>query len=158
MAQPAVSRVRLPAIYGAPGDSPLLDWPSVEKRIAQALHYWVSTADANGAPIARPVDGNWVRGALYFGGDSATRWRRNLAVNPRASVTLEEAESPVILEGGVDTVMPDEDLAAVLAESGKAKYGWGSVEWYRQQACVFRPRQVMTWSGVFEHATRFTFA
>ena len=157
MGEPVASRVRLPAVYGAPDDSPLLDWPSVVKRIAEALHYWVSTADADGIPIARPVDGNWVRGALYFGGDPTTRWRRNLAVNPQASLTLEEAESPVILEGSVETTRPDEDLATALAESSKAKYGWGSVEWYRQECCVLRPRQVMTWSGVFEHATRFTF-
>lgn len=157
MDSPIISRVRLPAVYGAPQDSPLLDWPSVEQRLTEAPRYWISTADAPGAPISRPVDGNWMRGALYFGGDPKTRWRRNLATNPQACVTLESGESPIILEGSVETVLPDEELAGLLAQSAQAKYGWGSVEWFRQETCVFRPRKAMTWSGVFEHATRFTF-
>lgn len=157
MEEPVVSRVHLPAIYGAPQDSSLLGWPSVVQRLTEALHYWVSTADPTGAPISRPVDGNWIEGALYFGGDPKSRWRRNLAVNRKVSVTLENAENPVIVEGAVEIVMPDEELAGLLAESAQAKYGWGSVEWFQQETCVLRPSQVMTWSGVFEHATKFTF-
>ena len=157
MDKPVVSRVHLPAIYGAPQDSPLLDWPSVVRRLADALHYWVSTADPVGAPISRPVDGNWLQDALYFGGDPKSRWRRNLAVNPKAAVTLENAESPIILEGRVETVMPNPELAGRLAESAQAKYGWGSVEWFQQETCIFRPSQALTWSGVFEHATKFSF-
>ena len=157
MDEPVVSRVHLPAIYGAPRDSPLLDWPSVVQRLADALHYWVSTADPSGAPISRPVDGNWLKDALYFGGDPKSRWRRNLAVNPKAAVTLENAESPIILEGRVETVMPNQELAGRLAERSQAKYGWGSVEWFRQETCMFRPSQALTWSGVFEHATKFSF-
>ena len=157
MDKPVVSRVHLPAIYGAPQDSPLLDWPSVVRRLTDALHYWVSTADPVGAPISRPVDGNWLQDALYFGGDPKSRWRRNLAVNPKAAVTLENAESPIILEGRVETVMPNPELAGRLAESAQAKYGWGSVEWFQQETCIFRPSQALTWSGVFEHATKFSF-
>lgn len=157
MDEPVVSRVHLPTAYGAPQDSPLLEWPGVANRLADALHYWVSTADASGAPISRPVDGNWIHDALYFGGDPKSRWRRNLAVNPKATVTLENAENPIILEGTVETVVPDKELASLLAASAQTKYGWGSVEWFRQETCVFRPRQALTWSGVFEHATKFSF-
>ena len=157
MDEPVVSRVHLPTIYGAPQDSPLLEWPSVVQRLTDALHYWVSTADPVGAPISRPVDGNWLQNGLYFGGDPKSRWRRNLAVNPKAAVTLENAESPIILEGRVETVMPNQELAGLLAESAQAKYGWGSVEWFRQETLIFRPSQALTWSGVFEHATKFSF-
>ena len=157
MDKPVVSRAHLPAIYGAPQDSPLLEWPSVVQRLTDALHYWVSTADPSGAPISRPVDGNWLQDALYFGGDPKSRWRRNLAVNLKAAVTLENAESPIILEGRVETVMPNQELASRLAERSQAKYGWGSVEWFRQETCMFRPSQALTWSGVFEHATKFSF-
>lgn len=66
MDEPVVSRVHLPTAYGAPQDSPLLEWPGVAQRLAEALHYWVSTADASGAPISRPVDGNWVQDALIL--------------------------------------------------------------------------------------------
>lgn len=157
MDEPVVSRARLPAAYGAPQDSPLLQWPNVAQRLAEALHYWVSTVDTSGVPISRPVDGNWTDNALYFGGDPKSRWRRNLTVNSKAAVTLEDAKNPIILEGTVETVVPDEELASLLAKSSQAKYGWGSVEWFQQETCVFRPSQAMTWSGVFEHATKFSF-
>jgi len=46
MDEPIVGRVHLPPVYGAPKDSPLLDWASVEQRVTEALRYWVSTAAA----------------------------------------------------------------------------------------------------------------
>ena len=121
------------------------------------LHYWISTADAEAGPISRPIDGMWMDTALYCSGDPNVRWRRSLMANPKASVNLEDAERPVILEGAVTMTTPDLNLAATFAEMAQAKYGWGSVELLRNEICVFRPRQAMTWRGVFEQATRFRF-
>ena len=67
-ADPAVRRARLPDGYGLPEDSPTLSWESVESRFKDSLHYWISTADADGNPLSRPIDGVWVDGALYFSG------------------------------------------------------------------------------------------
>ena len=104
MAAPIASRIRLPADYGLSQDSPLLAWSVVNERMLPALHYWISTADAHGTPIARPIDGMWLDTALYFAGHRDVRWRRNLKANPQACVTLEDAECPVILEGSVAEV------------------------------------------------------
>ena len=54
---PSVRRARLPDAYGLPEDSPTLPWESVEARFKASLHYWISTVDAEGNPLARPIDG-----------------------------------------------------------------------------------------------------
>ena len=111
MPKPSASRATLPADYGLPEDSPLLSWDEVAERVEKALHYWLSTASANGVPIARPIDGMWVANALYFGGDERSRWMRNLRANPNVCLTLQDAadaESAVIMEGTVAMMTPDE--------------------------------------------------
>ncbi len=60
MTEPIASRVRLPPDYGLSEDSPLLAWSVVDQRLAAALQYWITTADAAGTPIARPIDGMWL--------------------------------------------------------------------------------------------------
>ena len=158
---PVAVRARLPADYGLPDDSPLLAWAAVNERLAEAPHYWLSTADARGTPIARPIDGMWVDAALYFGGHPDTRWRRNLAANPRASVALEDAERAVILEGSVTTVTPDAGLAAKLYAQARAKYEFAAnqtVDEYRGETRVFRPRRALAWTLLYQDATRFDFS
>ena len=159
MLSPIASRAHLADDYGLPPDSPLLPWPQVEERIAKALHYWLSTADASGTPIARPIDGMWVDSALYFGGDPGNRWRRNLAANPAACITLEDAECAVILEGVVNLRTPDAALAARLAADANAKYEWADqpAEAYAAESCVFTPRRALAWTLLYKDATRFRF-
>ena len=66
---PTRTRLKLPSAYGAPSDSPLMNWSSADERLQQAEHYWLSTADSNAIPISRPLDGVWLDLAFYFGGD-----------------------------------------------------------------------------------------
>lgn len=155
--EPAARRLRLPAAYGAPADTPLMAWQTVRARLEAAPHYWLSTADAAGVPLARPLDGVWLDDALWFGGDPAARWRRNLAGNPNACLTLEDAGNPVIVEGAVAVIAADRELAAAIAEATHAKYGWGSAEQYEAEVCAFAPRVAIAWTGLFQQATRFRF-
>ncbi len=150
----------MPDAYGLPPNSPLLAWSTVEARLARARHYWLATASIDGAPIMRPVDGMWVDAALYFDGDPATRWRRNLAVNERASVTLQEADSAVILEGAVSRVTPDAHLASSLAAQANAKYEAAaqSAADYGVEICRFKPHSALAWTLLFQDATRFRFS
>ena len=103
-AQPVAARLRLPPAYGAPRDTALMPWPSVSERLEQASHYWLCTVGPGPTPMPRPPDGVWFGNVLYFGGDPATRWRRNVSTLANASLHLEDAGSPVMLEGEV-TVM-----------------------------------------------------
>ena len=159
MTEPIASRVRLPADYGLSEDWPLLAWSVVDQRLAAALQYWITTADAAGTPIARPIDGMWLDTSLYFSSHPDVRWRRNLKANPRACVTLEDAECPVILEGLVTQTTPNDALAETLAEQANAKYDWSNqtADAYRVVICVFTPSKAMTWNTLFENATRFRF-
>ena len=151
------TRPHFPAAYGAPTDTPLMPWASANERLTQASHYWLCTVGPDAMPMARPLDGVWIANALYFGGDPATRWRRNLSVNTSASVHLDDTESPVMLEGAVVVDGASDDLADVIAERTRAKYGWGSVDQYRAEVCAFIPRRAIAWNGLFENATQFTF-
>src|SRR5438093_11691774 len=101
----SVRSVRFPAAYGTPGgpDS-LLPWTYVEKRIQAASNYWMTTVGPNARPHARPVDGVWVDGALCFGGSPATRWVRNLMINPSISAHLSSEAEAIILEGTAEYV------------------------------------------------------
>ena len=154
---PVRTRLKLPTAYGAPSDTPLLPWSSVVERLQRAEHYWLSTADRNAVPISRPLDGVWLDGAFYFGGDPATRWRRNLAENPQACLSLNDATDPVILDGSVVVKSLDANDADQVAKTTQAKYGWGSVEQFQNETCVFTPLQAIAWIGLFQRATRFRF-
>ena len=154
---PVRTHLKLPTAYGAPSNTPLLSWSSVVERLQRAEHYWLSTADRNAVPISRPLDGVWLDGVLYFGGDPTTRWRQNLEENPRASLFLNDAIDPVILEGSVVVQSLDSEHADLVAKSTQAKYGWGSVEQFRNESCVFTPLQAIAWIGLFQRATRFRF-
>ena len=156
---PEVRRARLPDGYGLPDDSPTLSWESVQSRFKASLHYWISTADADGNPLSRPIDGVWVDGALYFSGHDDSRWRRNLRANPRACLALENAEDVVILEGTVEHFVPEEAFALALGDEANAKYEFGgnAASLYRNGACRFRPTAGHAWTTLYKDATHFRF-
>ena len=155
--QPAAARLHLPAAYGAPKDTALMAWTDANVRLEEASSYWLCTVGPDAMPMARPLDGVWIANALYFGGHPATRWRRNLAANANATVHLDDAKSPVMLEGEVVVDSASDELAVVVAARTHAKYGWGSVGQYRAEVCAFIPHRAIAWTGLFENATRFTF-
>ena len=52
-----------------------------------SLHYWLATVRRDGTPHVVPVDGMWLDGGCYFGGDPATVHIRNLRRDGRATCT-----------------------------------------------------------------------
>ncbi|HEY9290193.1 MAG TPA: pyridoxamine 5'-phosphate oxidase family protein, partial [Microlunatus sp.] len=107
-ATPTIEAARLPQGYNDSGQQEPLSWPEVRSRLVQSKHFWFSTADASGAPHARPIWGAWVDDTLYAdGGVPVTRWGRDLLVNPRTQVHLESATEVVIVDG---TFSMDNDL------------------------------------------------
>ena len=160
MGDPVAARARLPSGYGLPADSATLPWAAVDERLRDAMHYWIGTVGDDGAPTLRPIDGMWLDNALWFGGDPASRWRRNLDVNRRASIHLEDAERAVIVEGEVHTARPGHDLAARLVDASNAKYAMGQTidDYEGEQLFTLRPRLVLAWTLLYRDATRFTFA
>ena len=64
---PISEQLTLPSGYGSPNQ--LLDWTVVEQRLVDSLHYWLATVRRDGTPHVVPLDGIWLDGVCYFGGD-----------------------------------------------------------------------------------------
>ena len=111
--------------YGVlgPGEGTgLLPWSWAEERLSASRYYWVSTVRPDGRPHASPVWGLWDGGRLWFSCGGRSRKARNLAADPRCSVTTDDAENPVIVDG-VAEVARDPAAIARFVELGNAKYG-----------------------------------
>jgi hypothetical protein len=160
--EPAASRPIIPREYGVPkSNKGLLPWSHVDQRMRAAKVYWVTVVSPAGRPHATPVDGVWLDGALYFGGDPRTRRQRYLMTNSAASVHLESGHDVVTMNGEVELAasLPPH-VAAVLANESNAKYGYGggADDYVERGAAVFRPREVFAWSNGLANATRWRFA
>lgn len=125
MTAPAARPERGPKGYAFPTSAEhLRSWSDAERRLVEARSYWLATTSDDGTPHVRPVWGIWVDGRLYFDGHPRTRWARNLAREPRASVHLESAADVVIVDGiGEDVERTDEELGGRIAAAWKRKYG-----------------------------------
>ena len=159
--EPVRDRPSFPSVYGiSKSKRGLLPWSHVEERMRKAMRYWVSSVDSDGRPHATPVDGMWVDGKLYFGGNPATRRNRNLVANPAACVHLEEAMDVVILHGDARELRDvSRELSRRLIDVSKEKYGFAPpVEDLGVGGVfVFEPRLVFAWKDFAKDATRFRF-
>jgi len=136
----------------------VLRWDSVDQFLIDAPVYWLVTTRADGRPHAVPVDGVWVDGAAFVGGDPATVHERNLRADPRVLLHTECGQSPVIVEGDAGWHIPDALEAQRLADAANAKYSYGSTpDSYLRGLRRIRPRTVIAWTVLYEDATRFAF-
>jgi hypothetical protein len=153
---PVAEQLGLPSSYGSPNR--ILDWTSVEQRLVDSLHYWLATVRRDGSPHVVPVDGMWLDGACYFGGDPATVHIRNLRRDGRATLHLEDGDSAVIVEGVAEWVTPSKSVAQQLVAAAKAKYGYSdSAASYQAGAWRLQPAKVLAWTTLYVDATRFSF-
>ena len=151
-----VEQLKLPSGYGSPNR--LLDWTAVEQRLTDSLHYWLATIRGDGSPHVVPIDGIWLDGGCYFGGDPASVHIRNLRRDARATLHLEDGESAVIVEGIAEWVEPEKAVARRLAEATTAKYGYPqSASDYLEGQWRLQPAKVLAWNTLYVDATRFLF-
>lgn len=154
---PIAEQLSLPSGYGSPNR--ILDWTPVEQRLVDALHYWLATVRRDGSPHVIPVDGIWLDGACYFGGDPATVHIRNLRRDGRATLHLDEGgDAAVIVEGVANWVTPSKSVAQRLVAAAKAKYGYSdTVAGYLAGVWRLQPAKVLAWNTLYVDATRFLF-
>jgi hypothetical protein len=113
--------------YGVPVDPEgALARQWAEERLLANRNYWVVTASPVGRPSAMPVWGVWLvdEQQFWFSTSANSRKARNLAVNERCAVTIDDTVECVSLEGRARRVEPDagaEGFDAMLA-SYLAKY------------------------------------
>ncbi len=149
-------QLTLPESYGKPDR--VLAWPEVEQKLVESKTYWLATTRPDGRPHSVPVDGVWLDGAIYFGGEPDTVHIRNLSADPRAVVHTESGESPVIAEGAAEWYQPSPDEVSRLIEATRAKYGYPvSPESYSGGTWRLLPGRVLAWNVLYQDATRFTF-
>lgn len=102
----------------------VIPWSEARDRLAAAdTFYWVATVRPDGQPHVRPVLAVWIDGALYSTTNRGTRKARNLAGNPRCTVTLTTDGMDLVLEGTAAWV-EDEATLQRVAEAYHSKYQW----------------------------------
>jgi PPOX class probable F420-dependent enzyme len=122
--EPKASRPYMPD-YGVAGPdegSGLLPWSWAEERLTGSHDYWVATVHDDGRPHVTPVWGVWDGRALWFSSGPRSRKARNLGRDPRATVTTDDPNEPVVVEGTVARI-GGEAANTAFAELVNAKYG-----------------------------------
>jgi PPOX class probable F420-dependent enzyme len=148
----------LPADQG----SGLMPWSEAERRLTVSHDYWCATVTPDGRPHIMPVWAVWEQGRLWFSSGMRSRKARNLADDPRCTLSTDDARDPVVLEGTAEQVTEPGRIAGFLA-AVNAKYAAGITEEFLdpQVNGVFavRPERVIALTGAdFPGSpTRWTF-
>jgi hypothetical protein len=111
---------------------PLVDWALVVARLDRGLEperesprpntCWLATTNGDGSPHVTGIGALWVSGTFYFTSGEKTRKGRNLARDPRCSLSLSTDEFDLVVDGDAALV----DDAEVVADTARrwAAGGW----------------------------------
>jgi len=123
VSEPAADRPVMPGygILPATEGSGLIPWAEAERRLTVSHDYWCGTVRPDGAPHVMPVWGVWLDGRLWFSSSLASRKARNLAADPRCTITTCDARDPVVLEGVAQRSTEPVAIGAFL-DAVNAKY------------------------------------
>jgi PPOX class probable F420-dependent enzyme len=159
---PRASRPVMPGYgtLGADEGSGLLPWSWARERLMESHDYWLATVWPDGRPHVTPVWGVWCDDALWWSCSPGSRKTRNLARNPAAVATTDDAASPVVVEGVAEAVIHAAEVGD-FARRVNAKYEVSYPETFFLENACFRlsPRWVFALrSDDFEGSpTRWTF-
>jgi nitroimidazol reductase NimA-like FMN-containing flavoprotein (pyridoxamine 5'-phosphate oxidase superfamily) len=122
--QPKADRPFAPGygIVGPEDGKGLLPWTWVARKMNRSHTFWLATIHAaHGRPHVMPVWGVWLDDAFFLSTGRKSRKGQNLAANPACTVTNDDGEEAVIVEGQASQV---EDAAALerIASDYKKKY------------------------------------
>src|SRR5687768_10588237 len=111
---------------------PLVDWAAIVDVLkagtapAPDAHNsrttWLTTINEDGTPHVTPVGALWLDGTFWFQTASDTRKGRNVARDPRCTVSLSIRDADVVIEGEAALVTDKEVVAR--AAKGWADGGW----------------------------------
>lgn len=115
-------------------DLPTLEWAAVTAHLDAGFEQapggggpnrhtcWLATIDADGSPHVTGVGALWVDGAFWFETGRTTRKGRNLARDPRCTLSLATDDFDLVVEGEAHVVT---DPAIVAARAKEwAEGGW----------------------------------
>lgn len=168
MPNPHRDRPDMPNGYGVPDTAAgTLDWESVEVRLRESMHYWMSSTRPDGRPHVVPRWGVWLESRFWYDGSPATVHAGNLRENPACTLHLESGAQAVILDGTSRPADPPGlELGTRLAEQFGRKYadhGYSPAPdaWEGTDAgglMVFTPSKALAWFEFPNDVTRFRFA
>jgi hypothetical protein len=117
-------------LYG----SPLLEWDRLTARLERGVTQapetggpnrhtcWLATINPDGSPHVTGIGALWVDGAFWFETGVGTRKGRNLARDPRCTLSVATAEFDLVIEGEAQKVTDPVTVAAMAAHW--AAQGW----------------------------------
>ena len=120
----------LALLYG----SPLLEWERVERRLEQGITQapetggpgrhtcWLATINPDGSPHVTGIGALWADGAFWFETGEHSRKARNLARDPRCTLSVATHEFDLVVDGEAARVT-DRATVAAMAERWAAG-GW----------------------------------
>jgi PPOX class probable F420-dependent enzyme len=115
-------------------DLPTMNWTPIETRLGQGLAQapgsggpdrhtsWLATINSDGSPHVTAVGALWADGAFWFETGRDTRKGRNLARDPRCSLSVATSEFDVTVQGEASVVTDPATVAAMAARWNQA--GW----------------------------------
>jgi hypothetical protein len=111
---------------------PPVDWTAIREKLDagsapapdahNARSTWLATVNEDGSPHVTPVGAVWLDDAFWFQTGSETRKARNVASDPRCSVSVSIRDADVVVEGEA-TRVTDPATVARLAKAW-ADSGW----------------------------------
>jgi hypothetical protein len=109
-------------IAGPDEGTGLLPWSWAVERLIASHDYWLATTWPDGRPHVMPVWGVWLDDALWFSSGLRARKARNLAHDPRCTLTTDNPFEPVVVDGAAERTT-DLPTIARFAAAVDAKYG-----------------------------------
>jgi hypothetical protein len=125
-----VEATNLDNIYG----SPLLDWAVIVDRLGEGLSQapgtggpnrhtcWLATISRDGSPHVTGVGALWLDGGFWFEAGDGTRKAKNLARDPRCTLSVATRDFDLVFEGEARKVTDPATVAAMAQRWAAA--GW----------------------------------
>ena len=113
--------------------SPLLDWSRIEARLRSGLSQapgtggpdrhtcWLASINPDGSPHVTGIGALWANGCFWFETGKDTRKGRNLARDPRCTLSVAAQEFDLVVEGEA-ILVTDPATVADLAVRGVRRY------------------------------------
>jgi PPOX class probable F420-dependent enzyme len=122
--------INLADIYG----TPLLEWSKIDDRLGQGVTQapgaggpnrhtcWLATINPDGSPHVTGIGALWTDGTFWFETGRNTRKGKNLARDPRCTVSVATQEFDLVVEGEAQLVTEPTTVAEMAARW--AAEGW----------------------------------
>jgi len=108
-------------------DLPLVEWSAITSRLDDGLTQvpgtggpdrhtcWLATINADGSPHVTGIGALWADDALWFETGEQTRKARNVARDPRCTLSLATREFDLVVEGDAQQIRDPEIVARMAA-------------------------------------------